>query len=78
MSAKLKLRTRSDNDDSAEQTDFGIGQAKLIHPLGQLEDRVHEELCVSRWHGIDGVLPHDVSIKTNQALQQIITTYDLV
>ena len=41
----------------------------MVHPLGQLEYGVHKELGVSRCHGIDGVLPDDVSIKTNQALK---------
>jgi len=40
----------------------------MVHSLGQFENGVHEEPCVSRRHGIDGVLPYDVSIKTNQAL----------
>ena len=41
----------------------------MVQPLSQLEHGVHEELGVAGNHGIDGVLPDDVSIKTNQALK---------
>ena len=70
----IQFFTWCDDDNSAKESDFGIGQAKMVHPLGQLENGVHEELCISRRHAIDGVLPYDVSIKTNQALQQINMT----
>ena len=65
--------TWSYDDNGAEKSNFCIRQAKMVHSLGQLEYGVHKELCVSRRHGIDGVLPDDVSIKTNQALQHRLT-----
>ena len=75
--AEVVITWRDDNH-SAKKANLCIRQPEMVHPLGQLKDRVHEELCVSRRHGIDGVLPYDVSIKTNQALQQIRTHVTLV
>ena len=71
---KIIIFTWCNDDNRAKKANLRIRQPKVIQPLGQLKDRVHEELGVSRRHGIDGVLPYDVSIKANQALQQINMT----
>ena len=65
-----KILTRCYDDNCAKKADFCIGQPEVVQPLGQLKDRVHKELGVAGNHGIDSVLPDDVSIKTNQALKQ--------
>ena len=71
---KIIIFTWCNDDNRAKKANLRIRQPKVIQPLGQLKDRVHEELGVAGNHGIDGVLPDDVSIKTNQALKQD-TTY---
>ena len=72
---KITIFTWCNDDNRAKKANLRIRQPKVIQPLGQLKDRVHEELGVAGNHGIDGVLPDDVSIKTNQALKQD-TTYN--
>ena len=64
------VHTWCNDDHRAKKANLRIRQPKVIQPLGQLKDRVHEELGVAGNHGIDSVLPDDVSIKTNQALKQ--------
>ncbi len=60
--------TWRDNDNSAKEADLGVGQVKLVHPLGQLKDRVHQELGVAGRHGVDGLLANDVAVQANQTL----------
>ena len=69
IKVKRNSLTRCNNDHCAKEANFSIRQPKVVQPLSQLKHGVHEELGVAGNHGIDGVLPDDVSIKTNQALK---------
>ena len=63
-------RTCSDDDNSAEEPDFCIGKAKPVNSLGQLKDRVHQELCIARGHARDCLPFDDIPVQTDQALKR--------
>ena len=64
MTKKLETKSRTcwNNDDRAEESDLGVGEAEPVDSLGQLEHAVHEELGVARRHGGDRLPPDDVPV----------------
>jgi len=57
-----------DDDNSAKESDFGVRQPELVHPVGESEDGVHEEPGVAWRHVRDGLLPDHVAVQTDQGL----------